>query len=138
MNRPIRQHKRTIPESYFILRILSTFLVFAVLYINFINVWSLNISFLLILLVIYIVFIFYPRKTTKNTIVDILKFGFGVVFLFVGLSLFVFVAKSTVVHDFPFNVGLIISIYALFWIVVGWVLVVKSHYTNISSRFIRK
>ena len=129
--------KRTIPESYYILRILSIILAFAVLEVNFINVWSLNIVFLLVILAIYSYFIFYPRKTTKNTIMDIVKFGLGVLSLFVGASLLVYVIKSFIIHDFPMNVGLIISVYAFFWIVVGWVLVVKSRYTKVSSRFIK-
>ena len=135
--RVVRRRKRNIPESYLILRILSIIFVFAVLEINFINVWSLNILFLLIILAAYTTFIFYPKKDTSTTI-GIVKFALGVVFLFVGISLFVFVAKSTVIHDFPFNVGAIISLYALFWIVVGWILVIKSRYKNILCRYAKK
>jgi hypothetical protein len=68
---------------------------------------------------------------------DKVKFAVGVVSFFAGISLVVYVAKSTVMHDFPFNVGAIISLYALFWFVVGWLLVVKSGYTKITSRFIK-
>lgn len=117
---------------------MSVIVALAVLELNFINVWSLNIVFLLIILVIYSVFIFYPKKTTKNTIMDTVKFGLGVISLFAALSLFVYIGKSTVTHSFPFNVGAIISVYALFWLVVGWLLIIKSGYTKISSRFIKK
>jgi hypothetical protein len=135
---PVKRHKRQIPETFTLLRILSIILASIVLEINFINVWSLNTIFLLVLVFLYAIFIFYPKMTTKNTVIDIVKFGLGIIFLFVGFSLFVYVAKSTVTHEFPFNVGFLISAYALFWVVIGWVLVVKSRFTNIDSRFIRK
>ncbi|HUC96201.1 MAG TPA: hypothetical protein VMR16_00865 [Candidatus Saccharimonadales bacterium] len=134
--RPIRRRKQKIPESYLILRILSIILAFAVLEINFINVWSLNILFLVIILAVYSVFIFYPKRS-KNTITDTVRFALGVVFLFVGIDLLVYVAASTAMRDFPINVGVMISFYALFWIVVGWIFLVKSHYTKIASRFIK-
>ena len=69
---------------------------------------------------------------------DIVKFALGVVCIFSGISLLMFVFKSTVMHDFPLNVGIIISLYALFWVIAGWYLVVKSQYTKINSRFINK
>jgi hypothetical protein len=134
--RVTKRQIRNIPESYLIIRILSIILVFAVLDINFINVWSLNIFFLLVIVIVYSIFIFYPKKN-MTAIIDIVKFALGVVSLFVGISLFVFVAKSTIINDFPFNVGVLISIYASFWAVVGWFLIVKSQYTKIRSRFIQ-
>ena len=134
---PVKRQNYTIPENYLLLRILSIILAFAVLEVNFVNVWSLNIVFLLIILAIYSGFIFYPRDT-RHTKMNIVRFALGVLSLFVGASLLVYVAKSIVIRDFPLNVSILISMYALFWVVVGWLLVVKSRYTNISSRFVRK
>ena len=135
--RSVKRNIRTIPENYLIIRISSIILVLAILDLNFINVWSLNLLILLVCLVIYGIFIFYPRKGT-NKILDIVKFALGVVCIFSGISLLMFVFKSTVMHDFPLNVGIIISLYALCWVIAGWYLVVKSQYTKINSRFINK
>ncbi len=121
----IRKQNRS--DSYYILRILSIIIVAAVIHFNFINVWLLSSWFLLVIVAAYIIYIFYPRKITKNTIMDTVKFALGAVSIFSGISLLVFVVKSFVIHDFPFNVGIIISLYAIFWIVIGWLLVANRY-----------
>lgn len=135
-NRVVRRHVQNTSDTYFIARILSIILVFIVLELNFIGVWSLNVLVLLAILAIYTVFIFYPRKG-KNTNLDIMKFALGVVFIFVGISVLTDIFVNIITIHYPFNVTLLESIYALFWVVIGWFLIIKSHYTNLSSRFIK-
>ncbi|MCX6728645.1 MAG: hypothetical protein NTV39_02670 [Candidatus Saccharibacteria bacterium] len=136
-DRIVKRRKQNIPESFIIIRILSIILVFIVLEYNFIKVWSLSIIYLLILLAAYTVFIFYPRKVPNKTM-DIVKFGLGIVSLFVGLSLFFNIVISIIKHDFPFNVGVFITVYSIFWLVVGYILIIKSRHINIVLNYAKK
>ena len=110
-------------------KIMSVLLVFVILFANFRSILEINLLFIYVPLSLYLIYIFYPRKVEiANT--SRLKNALGLIFIGIGVfwTVYIFTAGSSMVTNTPVgNLSILIFIYALFWLVLGCILVKKSH-----------